>query len=54
VTKCTAVSGERITLCTVSAWPRIGPILASPETSLATLRKRPIRPVGGASMTTAS
>ena len=54
VTKCTAVSGERITRCTVSAWARIGPTLASPDTSDAILRKRLIRPVGGASITTAS
>ena len=32
----------------------IGPTLARPETSVVTLRNRPIRPVGGASMTTAS
>ncbi len=33
---------------------RIGPTLAIPATSVLTLRKRPIRPVGGASRTTAS
>ncbi len=54
VTKWTAVCGERMTPCTVSAWPRMGPTLASPDTSVAMLRKRAIRPVGGASMTTAS
>jgi len=36
------------------AWLWIGPILASPTTSSLTLRKRVIRPVGGASSTTAS
>ena len=54
VTKWTTVCGDRITFCTVSAWPRIGPTLARPETSAVTFRNRPIRPVGGASMTTAS
>ena len=54
VTKCTAVSGDRMTFCTVSAWLRIGPTRASPEISELTFRNRPIRPVGGASMTTAS
>ena len=39
---------------TVSAWLRIGPTLASPATSLLTLRNCAIRPVGGASSTTAS
>ena len=32
----------------------LGPIFASRAVSLVTLRKRPIRPVGGASSTTAS
>ena len=36
------------------AWVWIGPILASPATSSVTFRKRVIRPVGGASITTAS
>ena len=53
VTKCTAVCGDRMTRPTVSACVFIGPILASPETSVLTFRKRLIRPVGGASMTTA-
>ena len=35
---------------TASAWLRIGPTLASPATSVLTLRNRAIRPVGGASM----
>ena len=39
---------------TVSAWLRIGPTRASPATSALTLRKRAMRPVGGASSTTAS
>jgi len=30
VTKCTAVSGDRMTRWTVSAWPRIGPTRAQP------------------------
>src|SRR6266567_3856496 len=52
--ECTALCGEWMTLCTASAWLRTGPILASPATSAVTFRNRPIRPVGGASMTTAS
>ena len=53
VTKCTAVCGDLITRATVSACVRIGPTLARPETSVLTSRKRLIRPVGGASITTA-
>ena len=53
VTKCTAVCGDRITRATVSACVLIGPTLASPETSVLTSRNRLIRPVGGASITTA-
>ena len=53
VTKCTTVCGDRITLATVSACVLTGPTLARPETSVLTSRNRPIRPVGGASMTTA-
>ena len=37
-----------------SAWVRTGPTLASPATSWFTFRNLPIRPVGGASSTTAS
>ena len=53
-TKCTAVCGDLITLATVSACVLTGPTFASPDTSAVTLRNRPIRPVGGASSTTAS
>lgn len=52
VTRCTAVSGDFSTLMTACAWLCIGPILASPATSSLTFRKRVIRPVGGASITT--
>ena len=45
--------GDRITLATVSACVLIGPTLARSATSVLTLWKRPIRPVGGASITTA-
>ena len=54
VTTCTAVCGERSTAITPSLCVLIGPTLASPATSAVTLRKRAIRPVGGASSTTAS
>ena len=54
VTRCTAVRGERNSVITVSAWFLIGPTLASPASSLLTLRNWVIRPVGGASSTTAS
>ena len=54
VTRCTAVRGERNSVITVSAWLLIGPTLASPASSLLTLRNCVIRPVGGASSTTAS
>ena len=54
VTRCTAVEEERSIRITESAWLRIGPILARPLTSVLTLRNRVIRPVGGASSTTAS
>ena len=53
-TKCTAVCGDLITFATVSAWVLTGPTFARPDTSAVTLRNRPIRPVGGASSTTAS
>ena len=53
-TKCTTVSGERMTSMTRSAWSRTGPTRASPETSAVTFRNRVTRPVGGASSTTAS
>jgi hypothetical protein len=48
------VRAERITPITESAWERIGPTLASPAISVFTFRKRVMRPVGGASITTAS
>ena len=54
VTKCTAVRGERNSVIIVSAWCLIGPTLASPASSSLTLRNWVIRPVGGASSTTAS
>ncbi len=54
VTTCTAVIGERSREETPSLWVLIGPILASRAVSAVTFRKRPIRPVGGASSTTAS
>ena len=54
VTRCTAVSFEPMTAMTASACERIGPVRASPATSVLTLRNRAIRPVGGASITTAS
>ena len=54
VTTCTAVIGERSSAATPSLWVLIGPTLASRAVSAVTLRNRPIRPVGGASSTTAS
>ena len=54
VTRCTAVRGEAMTAITDFAWLWIGPIRAIPATSELTLRNRVIRPVGGASITTAS
>ena len=54
VTKCTAVRGERNSVIIVSACFLIGPTLASPASSSLTLRNGVIRPVGGASSTTAS
>ena len=54
LTRCTAVWAERIRVMIEFAWFRIGPTLASPTTSSFTFRKRVIRPVGGASSTTAS
>ena len=54
VTRCTAVRGERNSVITVSACVLIGPTLASPASSLFTLRNWVIRPVGGASSTIAS
>ncbi len=54
VTRCTAVCGERSTAMTPSDCALIGPTLARPPTSCVMLRKRAIRPVGGASSTTAS
>ena len=45
---------ERSTRMIESAWLRIGPTLASPDTASCTLRNWAIRPVGGASRTTAS
>ena len=52
VTRCTAVAEERRTFMTDSACAWIGPTLASPAPTALTLRKLPIRPVGGASRTT--
>ncbi len=52
VTRWTAVSGDFRTRMTAWAWLCIGPILARPATSSLTFRKRVMRPVGGASMTT--
>ncbi len=54
VTRWTAVMALRSRPMIESAWPRIGPTRASPATSALTPRKRVIRPVGGASSTTAS
>ena len=54
VTRCTTVVAERSTRMIESAWLRIGPTLASPETASCTFRNWAIRPVGGASRTTAS
>ena len=54
VTRWTAVRGERNSAITVSACDLIGPTLASPASSLLTPRNWAIRPVGGASSTTAS
>jgi hypothetical protein len=54
VTRWTAHCAERISVMIAPAWLRMGPAFASPTTSSLTLRKRPIRPVGGASSTTAS
>ena len=54
VTRCTTVVGARSTVMIESAWLRIGPIFASPDTASWTLRNWAIRPVGGASRTTAS
>ena len=50
----TTVVGERSISMIESAWLRIGPIRASPETASCTFRNCEIRPVGGASSTTAS
>ena len=54
VTRCTTVVSARSIAMIESAWLRIGPTLASPETASCTLRNWAIRPVGGASSTTAS
>ena len=54
VTRCTAVWGERRTAMTPSLWVLIGPDRASCDISAVTPRNRVIRPVGGASTTTAS
>ena len=51
---CTAVCLDFSSATTLSAWPRTGPVRASSRTSAVTFRKRVIRPVGGASITTAS
>jgi hypothetical protein len=48
------VRGERSSVITVSACALIGPIRASPASSLFTLRNCAIRPVGGASSTIVS
>jgi hypothetical protein len=49
-----AVCGERNTAMTPSDWVLSGPTLASPPISELMLRNRAMRPVGGASRTTAS
>src|SRR6478736_2900008 len=54
VTRCTAVRGERSSSITLSAWVLIGPTFASPASSELTPRNWQMRPVGGASRTTAS
>ena len=54
VTRCTAVRGDRNSVIIVSAWLLIGPTFASPASSSLTLRNWVMRPVGGASSTTAS
>ena len=54
VTRCTTVRGERNSVITLSACDLIGPTLARPASSPLTLRNCAIRPVGGASSTTAS
>ncbi len=54
VTRCTAVRSERSSRVTLSDWVLMGPTLASPASSLVTPRNWVIRPVGGASSTTAS
>jgi len=54
VTTCTAVIGERSSAATPSLWVLIGPTRANRAVSAVTLRNRAIRPVGGASSTTAS
>ena len=54
VTKWMAVRGERNRVIIVSAWCLTGPTLASPASSSLTFRNWEIRPVGGASSTTAS
>ena len=54
VTRWTWVVWLRIIAMIELAWRRTGPTRASPATSSLTLRNRAMRPVGGASMTTAS
>ena len=54
VTKWMAVWSECSSFTTLSACEYTGPPLARSDTALVTSRKRAIRPVGGASTTTAS
>ena len=54
VTRCTTVWSDVSSRITLSAWLLTGPTLASPDSSLLTPRNWVIRPVGGASSTTAS
>ena len=54
VTRWIAVRLERSSVITTSACDLIGPTLASPASSVLTLRNWAMRPVGGASSTIAS
>ena len=51
---CTAVRSDRSSSITPMLWRWMGPILVSPATSWVACRNWAIRPVGGASSTTAS